>query len=94
LWEFQAGHGRLTLRIAIAGKCGNLHIVCLGPESMHGPVAWENCHFEVIDHVVMGGQEDGYILRDKAAGFEVLTEGLVSLRTVSRSFRRSPAVVE
>jgi hypothetical protein len=43
---------------------------------MHGPVAWENCHFEVVDHVVVGGQEDGYILRDKAAGFEVLTEGL------------------
>jgi len=41
-------------------------------------VAWENCHFEVIDHVAIGGQEDGYILilRDKAAGFEGLTEGL------------------
>ena len=24
----------------------------------------------------LAGQEDGYILRDKAAGFEVLTEGL------------------
>jgi hypothetical protein len=76
LWEFQAGHCSLTLRIEIAGKRGNLHIVCLGPESIHGPVAWENCHFEVIDHVVIGGQEDGYILRDKAVGFEVLTEGL------------------
>ena len=76
LWEFQAGHCSLTLRIEIIGKRGNLHIVCLGPRSIYGPVAWENCHFEVIDHVIMGGQEDGYILRDKAAGFAVLTEGL------------------
>jgi hypothetical protein len=76
VWEFQAGHCSLTLRIEIEGKRGNLHIVCLGPESIHGPVAWENSHFEVIDNVVIRGQEDGYILRDKAAGFEVLSEGL------------------
>jgi hypothetical protein len=76
LWEFQAGHYSLTIRIEIEGKRGNLHVVCLGPESIHGPVAWKDCHFEVIDSVVMGGQEDGYILRDKAAGFEILTEGL------------------
>jgi hypothetical protein len=76
LWEFQAGHCSLTIRIEVEDKRGNLHIVCLGPESIHGPVAWENCHFEVIDHVVVGGQEDGYILRDQEAGFEVFTEGL------------------
>jgi len=45
---------------------------------MHGSVAWKNCHFEVIDHVAIGGQENGYILilRDKAAGFAGITEGL------------------
>jgi hypothetical protein len=48
----------------------------IGGLPIHGPVAWENCHVEVIDHVVIGVQEDGYILRDKAAGFEVLSEKL------------------
>lgn len=76
LWEFQAGHCHLTLRIDLEGHPGNLHIVCVGPEFLHGPVAWENCHFEVVDNVVMRGGEDGYILRDQAAGFEVLSEGI------------------
>ena len=76
LWEFQAGHSSLTIRIEIEGQRGNLHIVCLEPESIHGPIAWKHCHFEIIDNVVVGGQSDGYILRDTGAGFEVRTEGL------------------
>jgi hypothetical protein len=76
LWEFQAGHCSLTIRVEVEGKRGNLHIVCLGPKFVHGPVAWENCHFEVIDNIAVGGQESGYILRDKAVAFEVRTEEL------------------
>ncbi|ETW98817.1 MAG: hypothetical protein ETSY2_42145 [Candidatus Entotheonella gemina] len=76
LWAFQAGHCSLTIRIVREGTPGNLHIVCLEPESICGPVAWENCSFEVIDHVVVGGQEDGYILHDQGAGFEIRAEGV------------------
>jgi len=76
LWEFQAGHCSLTIRVEREGTRGNLHIVCLGSAFIHGPVAWEQCDFEVGDHVVVGDQADGYVLRDRAAGFEVYTEGL------------------
>lgn len=76
LWEFQAGHCSLTIRVEVEGKPGNLHIVCLGPESIHGPVVWKACHFEIIDNVVVGEHKDGYIICDKAVGFEVRTEGL------------------
>jgi len=73
LWAFHASHCSLTIRIESATKPGNLHIVCLGPEHIHGPVAWENCCFEIVDNMRADGEE-GYLLRDEAAGFAVRTE--------------------
>src|SRR5262245_6449682 len=74
LWEFHASHCSLTIRVEKHPSSGNLHIVCLGPEYIHGPVAWANCDFTVIEHVKVGCEEGGYVLRDELSGFEVHTE--------------------
>ena len=74
LWEFQAAHCHLTLRIERPGEHGNLHIICLGPEFIHGPVQWEHCAFEVHVEADRHGGVEKYILRDAQAHFEVKTE--------------------
>ena len=45
LWAFQAAHCQLTIRIERRGEHSNLHVICLEPEFLHGPVQWEggNC---------------------------------------------------
>jgi hypothetical protein len=47
LWEFQAAHCHLTIRIERSGEHGNLHVICLGPEFIRGPVQWDDCVPEV-----------------------------------------------
>jgi len=74
LWEFQAAHCHLTLRIERPGKHGNLHVICLGPEFIHGPVQWEHCAFEVHMEADRHRGVERYILRDVQANFEVKTE--------------------
>lgn len=74
LWAFQAAHCQLTIRIERRGERGNLHVICLEPEFMHGPVQWEDCAFEV--HVEADKPGGGYILQDARANFEVKTGGL------------------
>jgi hypothetical protein len=74
LWEFQAAHCHLTLRIERPGEHGNLHVICLGPEFIHGPVQWNNCAFEVHVEADGPGGTERYILRDTRANFEVKTE--------------------
>ena len=71
LWAFQAAHCHLTIRIERRGEGGNLHVICLEPEFIHGPVQWEDCAFEV--HVDPEKPDGGYILRDTQVGFEVKT---------------------
>jgi hypothetical protein len=69
LWAFQAAHCHLTIRIERRGARGNLHVMCLEPEFIHGPVQWEDCAFEA--QVDPENPRGGYILRDTHAGFEV-----------------------
>jgi CRISPR/Cas system-associated exonuclease Cas4 (RecB family) len=38
LWAFQAAHCQLAIRIERRGERGNLHVICLEPEFLHGPV--------------------------------------------------------
>ena len=73
LWEFQAAHCHLTIRIERCGEHGNLHVICLGPEFIHGPVQWDNCVFEVHLESDQFGETERYILRDIPANFEVRT---------------------
>lgn len=69
VWAFQAAHCQLTLRIERYGERGNLHIICLEPEFIHGPVQWEGCAFEVSRETDKA--DGGYVLRDPGADFEV-----------------------
>ena len=74
LWEFQAAHCHLTIRIERSGEHGNLHVICLGPEFIHGPVQWDDCAFEVHLESDQFGEAERYILRDISANFEVRTD--------------------
>jgi hypothetical protein len=74
LWEFQVAHCHLTIRIERSGEPGNLHIICLGPEFIHGPVQWDDCAFEVHLESDQFGATERYVLRDIPANFEVRTD--------------------
>jgi hypothetical protein len=74
LWEYRAAHSSITIRITSKNKPGNLHISCLGPEYIQGPVFWEHCNFEVIDNICLKDGETGYLVIDKGAGFFVRAE--------------------
>ena len=76
LWEFQAAHCHLTIRIERSGKSGNLHVICLGPEFIHGPVQWDRCDFAVHRESEQRDRPERYILRDIHANFEVRTEAI------------------
>ena len=76
LWEYRAPHRSITLRITSSKKQGNLHISCLGPEYIQGPVSWENCKLEVIPDIRLTDGETGYLVVDKDVGFEVRAEQL------------------
>lgn len=73
LWAFQVAHCHLTIRIEKHGKHGNLHVICLEPEFIHGPVQWEDCAFEVQVEADKADEDMRYLLRDVRANFEVRT---------------------
>ncbi|MBI1924939.1 hypothetical protein HYR99_11920 [Candidatus Poribacteria bacterium] len=76
LWEYRAAHCSLTIRITFKNKPGNLHLSCLGPEYIQGPVFGENCQLEVISDIPLKDGETGYLVLDKGAGFFVRAEQL------------------
>jgi hypothetical protein len=76
LWEYRPAHSSFTIRITSKEKPGNLHLSCLGPEYIQGPVLWENCNLEVIDNISLQDGEIGYMVIDKGVGFEIRAEQL------------------
>jgi hypothetical protein len=76
LWEYQAAHCALTVRITATEKKGNLHLVCLGPEYITGPVSWHNCRLEVFDAISLQSSDMGYLIVDPSVGFEVRAESV------------------
>ncbi|MCH8295853.1 hypothetical protein IH992_32645 [Candidatus Poribacteria bacterium] len=76
LWEYRAAHSTMTVQITSKNKLGNLYLSCLGPEHIQGPVFWENCHLEVIDNIPLEDGETGYMVIDRAVGFEIRAEQL------------------
>jgi hypothetical protein len=76
LWDYQAAHCALTLRLTSAERKGNLHLICLGPVFITGPVSWANCHIEVFDGCVLPNGDVGYVIVDRSVGFEVRTESV------------------
>lgn len=69
IWDYNRSHSSVTIRITSKEKRGNLHLICLGSESMAGPFRWENCNFEVID--ISCGDEPMYALVDNKAKFKI-----------------------
>ncbi len=66
VWDFSPSLTRLTVRVESRDRPGNLHIVCGGCESIHGPFGWEESAFEIVP-----AEDSGWFLRDAGAEFEV-----------------------
>ncbi|MFT3788753.1 MAG: hypothetical protein QM770_21720 [Tepidisphaeraceae bacterium] len=58
----------LTIRIEKPGVTGNLHVACIAPTHIRGPVDWDDCDIEVAV-----GSQDTFVVRDRRAGLEVHT---------------------
>jgi hypothetical protein len=71
MWELTVSLKTLTIRIERTGVHGNLHVSCLGPSHIQGPVYWEDADIEVVP------LEDGpFIVRDVRAGLKIQTENV------------------
>lgn len=71
MWELTVSLKTLTIRIERKGIGGNLHVSCLGPSHIHGPVYWDDCDIEIVP------LEDGtFMVRDVRAGLDVRTENV------------------
>ena len=66
MWELTISLKTLTIRIERTGVRGNLHVACMSPTHIHGPVYWDDCDIEIA--LVEGG---GVIVRDVRAGLEI-----------------------
>lgn len=65
LWEYSVSLRRLTIRVEMEGKKGNLHIRCADVSFICGPTRWGSSSFEIEE-------ADGEcFVRDRAVGFEV-----------------------
>lgn len=74
LWDYTASHSALTIRITSKSRTGNLHLSCLGPEFIRGPVSWPNCQLHLVPDVALSDGSSGYALVDESVGFEVRGE--------------------
>lgn len=70
MWELTVSLKSLIIRIERKGIHGNLHVSCLGPIHIHGPVYWDDCEIEIVplDH--------GFMVCDVRAGLEIHTENV------------------
>ncbi len=71
MWELTISLKTLTIRIERKGVEGNLHVFCLGPSHIHGPVHWDECNIEMVPL-----QDGGFIVRDVRADLEIHTENV------------------
>jgi hypothetical protein len=66
MYELSISHTTLTIRVERKGVRGNLHVACLAPTHIHGPVEWNDCDIEIL--LV---NDERFIVRDVRAGVEV-----------------------
>jgi hypothetical protein len=78
LWEFSRTHSKVTIRVEISDRPGNLHIVCGGCNHICGPLSWRNCEL-VIERESKSGIK---VLKDKQSGFELACEVVSWLENV------------
>jgi hypothetical protein len=69
LWDYTPTLVKLTLRVESPDIPGNLHIVCGGCSYIRGPFRWRECKLQVERGA---GEDGGMVLRDEAAGFELV----------------------
>lgn len=70
MWELTVSLKTLTIRIERKGVHGNLHVSCIGPIHIQGPVYWDDSDIEIVP------LEHGLIVRDARAGLEIHTENV------------------
>ena len=66
MWELTVSLKTLTIRVERRMVRGNLHVACLCPSYIQGPVDWEDCDLEVVLT-----EDRSFIVRDVRAGMEV-----------------------
>jgi hypothetical protein len=64
--ELTASIKTLTIRVERSGVYGNLHIACIAPTHICGPVDWDDCDIQVSI-----GTDDTFVVRDIRAGLEI-----------------------
>jgi hypothetical protein len=69
LWQLTTSHKALTIRVERPGIHGNLHVACIGPLHIRGPVDWSDSDIEIVP-----GPSDTFVVRDCRAGLEIHTE--------------------
>src|SRR5947208_3311914 len=47
MYELTSSHKTLTIRIERSKVKGNLHVACLAPLHIHGPLEWSDCDLEI-----------------------------------------------
>ena len=74
IWEFQTSHSKLVLRIDEKDRKGNLHIICLGPIFLHGPIKWDANKIKLDFY----DDEKGifYKVSDESVDFYVICEAI------------------
>jgi hypothetical protein len=71
-WSYSVSHNLFTILIERNGIPGNLEISC-SADHIVGPVSWENSDIEISHEPGVG-----YVIRDRAAGVQVMAD-IVSL---------------
>jgi hypothetical protein len=66
MWELTVSIKSLTIRVEKPGVHGNLHVACVAPTHICGPVDWDDCEIEIAL-----GSRDTFVVRDRRAGLEV-----------------------
>lgn len=66
IWDYSPTLGTLTIRVESCRRPGNLHVICGGCQSIHGPFHWDGSALEVVP-----SDDAGWALRDTVAGFEL-----------------------
>lgn len=75
LWEYQASHKMLTIRLQRLNSKDNLHIICGDASFISGPVKIQNIHliFECIDII-----NEMWKITDVNSGFYIMC-GLIEI---------------
>jgi hypothetical protein len=68
MWELTISLKTLTIRVERKGVSGNLHVCCIAPTHINGPVYWDDSDIEI-----QLAEDETFVVRDVRAGLEVRT---------------------